>query len=99
MVLLNDFSFLKINGFKKPKCWKDVDKPGPSAVIHDSGVGNKRPMCKLGVLLSAPAPSDPALASSRERSWRIEDRRVTSFVLVFAHPEPRIDSDSGLITC
>ena len=41
MVLLNDFSFLKINGFEKPKCWKDVDKPGPSAVIHDSGVGNK----------------------------------------------------------
>jgi len=52
MVLLNDFSFLKINGFKKPKCWKDVDKPGPSAVIHDSGVGNKRPMCKLGVRVS-----------------------------------------------
>ncbi len=44
MVLLNDFSFLKINRFEKPKCWKDVDKPGPSAVIHDSGVGNKRPM-------------------------------------------------------
>ena len=40
MVLLNDFSFLKINGFEKPKCWKDVDKPGPSAVIHDSGQGN-----------------------------------------------------------
>ncbi len=51
---------------------------------------------RIAVLLSAPAPSDPALASSRERSWRIEDRRVTSFVLVFSHPEPRIDSDSGL---
>jgi hypothetical protein len=49
MVWLNDLSFLKINGFEKPKCWKDVDKPCPSAVIHDSGVGNKRPMCKLGV--------------------------------------------------
>jgi hypothetical protein len=49
MVLLNDFSFLKINGFEKPKCWKDVDKPGPSTVIHDSGEGNDRPMCKLGV--------------------------------------------------
>ena len=49
MILLNDFSFLKINGFEKPKCWKDVDKPGPSAVIHDSGEGNDRPMCKLGV--------------------------------------------------
>jgi hypothetical protein len=51
---------------------------------------------RIAVLLSALAPSDPALASSRERSWRIEDRRVTSFVLVFSHPEPRIDSDSGL---
>ncbi len=54
---------------------------------------------RIAVLLSALAPSDPALASSRERSGRIEDRRVTSFVLVFSHPEPRIDSDSGLITC
>jgi hypothetical protein len=52
MVLLNDFSFLNINGFEKPKCWKDVDKPGSSEVIHDSGVGNKRPMCKLGVRLN-----------------------------------------------
>ncbi len=50
MVLLNDLSFLKINGFEKPKCWKDVDNPGPSAVIHDSGVGNKHLMCKLVVL-------------------------------------------------
>ncbi len=50
MVLLNDFSFLKINGYEKPKCWKNVDNPGPSAVIHDSEVGNKRLMCKLGVL-------------------------------------------------
>ncbi len=49
MVLLNDFSFLKINGFEKPKCWKDIDKSGPSTVIHESGVGNKRPMWKLGV--------------------------------------------------
>jgi hypothetical protein len=49
MILLNDFSFLKIKGFEKPKCWKDVDKTGPSAVIHDSGEGNDRPMCKLGV--------------------------------------------------
>ena len=51
---------------------------------------------RIAVLLSAPAPSDPALASSRERSWRIKDRHVISFVLVFSHPEPRIDSDSGL---
>ncbi len=36
MVLFNDFSFLKINGFEKPKRWKDVDKAGPSAVIYDS---------------------------------------------------------------
>jgi hypothetical protein len=49
MVLLNDFSFLKINGHEKPKCWKDVDKSGPSSVIHDSGVGNKHPMCKMDV--------------------------------------------------
>jgi hypothetical protein len=49
MVLLNDSSFLKINGFEKAKCWKDVDKSGPSAVIHDSGECNDRPMCKLGV--------------------------------------------------
>ena len=49
MILLNDFSFLKINGFEKPKCWKDVDQPGHSAVILDSGEGNDRPMCKLGV--------------------------------------------------
>ncbi len=49
MVLLNDFSFLKINGFEKPKCWKEVDKPGPSTVIHDSRVGNKLPMYNLGV--------------------------------------------------
>ncbi len=51
---------------------------------------------RIVVLLSELAPSDPALVSSRERSWRIEDRRVTSFDLVFSHPEPRIDSDSRL---
>ena len=49
MILLNDFSFLKINGCEKPKCWKDIDKSATSAVIHDSGEGNDRPMCKLGV--------------------------------------------------
>jgi hypothetical protein len=48
---------------------------------------------RIAVLLSALAPSDPALASSRERKLKIG---VTSFVLVFSHPEPRIDSDSGL---
>ena len=50
----------------------------------------------LSVMLSPLVPSDPALASFRELSWRIEDRNVTSFVLVFSHPEPRIDGDSGL---
>jgi len=49
VILLNDFSFLKINGSKSQKCWKDIDKCDPSAVIHDSGEGNDRPMCKLGV--------------------------------------------------
>jgi hypothetical protein len=43
------FLFLKIKEFEKPKCWEDVDKTGPSAVILDSGEGNDRPMCKLGV--------------------------------------------------
>jgi hypothetical protein len=49
MVLLNDFSFLKINGFEKTHERDLVRTLVLITTILDSGEGNNRPMCKLGV--------------------------------------------------
>ncbi len=49
MVLLNDFSFLKINGFEKTHEQGLVRSQVLITTILDSGEGNDRPMCKLGV--------------------------------------------------
>jgi len=49
VILLNDFSFLKINGFEKTHERDLVRSLVLITTILDSGEGNNRPMCKLGV--------------------------------------------------
>ncbi len=51
---LNDFFFSEINGFEKPHEARTVRSLVLVATILDSGQGNNRPMCKLGVRVNLP---------------------------------------------